>query len=49
MPMWKVEQCMEMFFCSTGIYFLFDYTNLPFLLFNFLSGSNKMKIIYLKY
>ena len=43
MPMWKVEQCMEMFFCSTGIYLLFHYSMLPttviclFLLFKFLS------------
>ena len=28
MPMWKVEQCMEMFFCSTGIYLLLHYNML---------------------
>ena len=28
MPMWKVEQCMEMFFCSTGIYLLLHYSML---------------------
>ena len=49
MPMWKVEQCMEMFFCSTSIYLLLHYSMLStviclFFCSNFLSGSNKISL-----